>query len=173
MRSLLLSCLVSFGSLFLSACEDPCAAGPAPTVQIGKLVGTASFEPLEDGEEVPMGFAPQGGMGVVTTLRTTDLSAHETMVIFPRSVQTHLLVDGVDEGGAAEVLGDFELSRAVYCVDNSFGLVTDVIFGFDPQYNETPGVLDGRTVTLRVEVEDEEGTQASDEVDVVISDPQQ
>lgn len=173
MRALLLLCLASLLSLAATGCDDPCAAGPAPTVEIGRLVGTASFEPLEEGEEVPMGFAPQGGMGVVTALRTTHLSAHETMIIFPRSVHAHLLVDGVDEAGAAEVLGDFTLDPGVYCVDNSFGLVTDAIFGFDPVYNETPGVLDGRTVTLTVEVEDDQGTKATDEVDVVISDPQQ
>lgn len=172
MRAPWLFLLAVLGPWLWAGCEDPCASGPEPTVEIGRLVGTAGFEPLDNGEEVTLGFAPQGGSGVMTALRTTGLSAHENMIIFPRSVSTHLVVDGVDENGNADVLGDFTLSPSVYCVDNSFGLVTNVIFGLDPERFQMPESVAGRQVTLNVEAEDENSARATTQVDVVFAEVQ-
>lgn len=154
----------------LTACDDPCLSQPDPTVEIGRLVGAASFEPFEDGDEVQLGFAPQGGEGVAATLRTTGMSAHETMIIFPRSVSTQLVVEGTDEAGAVEEMGDFPLSPSIYCVDNEYGLVTNVIFGLDVAYPAES--VAGRAVTLKVDVKDENDARASASVDVVFAEMQ-
>ncbi len=156
-------------SMVLSGCDDPCMTQPSPSVEIGTLVGAAEFEPLKDGDEVVLGFAPQGGNGVVTTLRTLGMSAHETMIIFPRSVSTDVTITGTDEAGAAEVLGEFPLGASIYCIENSYGLVTNVIFGLDPAREDTPESLAGRPVTLAVDVRDEHGAAASAAVDVVFA----
>lgn len=166
--SLLLALACPFVSL-LTGCDDPCASGAAPTVEIGQLVGTAGFEAFADGEEVMLGFAPQGGSGVVATLRTTHMSAHENLVIFARTVRTHLTVDGPDAAGNPEVLGDFELSPNVYCVDGEFGLVTNAIFGLDPGRFDSPESVAGRAVTLSVDVEDDQGARASATANVVFA----
>ncbi len=155
-----------------TGCDDPCTSRPDPTVEIGRLVGTASFEPFASGDEVMLGFAPQGGSGVVAALRTVGMSAHETLIIFPRTVSTHLVVEGTDESGANEVMGDFPLNPSVYCVDGTFGLVTNAIFGLDPVRYDSPASVAGRAVTLTVDVEDENGASASDSVDVVFADAQ-
>lgn len=153
----------------LAGCDDPCLSQRDPTVEIGRLVGTATFEPFEPGDEVALGFAPQGGSGVVATLRTMGMSAHETMIIFPRSVSTQLVVEGTDETGAVEVMGDFPLSPSIYCVDNEFGLVTNAIFGLDPVLYSSPESVAGRAVTLKVDVEDENHARASASADVVFA----
>ena len=172
MRALSLVTCVIVSLLLHTGCEDPCASAADPTVEIGRLVGTASFEPFASGDEVMLGFAPQGGSGVVAALRTIGMSAHETLIIFPRTVTTHLVIEGTDENGAREVMGDFPLNPSVYCVDGTFGLVTNAIFGLDPERYDSPASVAGRAVTLSVDVEDENGASASDSVDVVFADQQ-
>lgn len=168
LRTLLVA-MAALGVLALAACDDPCMSQPSPSVEIGRLVGTSTFEPFTAGDEVTLGFAPQGGNGVMASLRTLGMSAHETMIIFPRSVSTDVSVTGTDEAGAAEVLGDFPLGASIYCIENSYGLVTNVVFGLDPAREDTPEGLAGRPVTLAVDVRDENGASASATVDVVFS----
>ncbi|MCC7073827.1 MAG: hypothetical protein IT383_21140 [Deltaproteobacteria bacterium] len=153
----------------LAGCDDPCMSQQSPSVEIGRLVGSSEFEPFESGDEVVLGFAPQGGNGVMATLRTLGMSAHETMIIFPRSVSTEVRITGTDEAGAAELLGDFPLGASIYCIENSYGLVTNVVFGLDPAREDTPESLAGRPVTLAVDVSDENGAAASASIDVVFA----
>lgn len=155
-----------------SGCEDPCTTQPDPSVEIGRLVGAASFEAFELGDEVMLGFAPQGGSGVIAALRTIGMSAHETLIIIPRSVSTQLLVEGTDANGEREVMGDFPLSPSIYCVDGTHGLVADAIFGLDPERYPSPESVAGRVVTLSVDVEDENGARASASAAVVFADAQ-
>lgn len=172
MRAPLFLLAAVFTPSLLTGCDDPCLTQPDPTVEIGRLVGAASFEPFEDGDQVQLGFAPQGGSGVVATLRTLGMSAHETMIIFPRSVETQLVVEGTDEAGAAEVMGNFPLEPSIYCVDNEYGLVTNAIFGLDPERYSSPESVAGRAVTLTVGVKDENDARASASVDVVFAETQ-
>ncbi|MBI1945298.1 MAG: hypothetical protein HYS27_06365 [Deltaproteobacteria bacterium] len=158
-----------FGLAINAGCDDPCLTQPSPTVEIGRLVGAAGFEPFEDGDEVQLGFAPQGGSGVFATLRTMGMSAHEQMIIFPRTVTTQLVIEGVDGSGAVEVMGDFQLTPSIYCVDNAFGLVTNAVFGVDPALYDSEESVAGRAVTLKVDVEDENGARASASADVVFA----
>lgn len=153
-----------------AGCQDPCATQPDPSVEIGRLVGAASFEPFDLGDQVMLGFAPQGGSGVIAALRTIGMSAHETLIIFPRSVSTQLLVEGTDANGEREVMGDFPLNPSIYCVDGTHGLVTNAIFGLDPERYQSPESVAGRVVTLSVDVEDENGARASASAAVVFAD---
>ncbi|MBX7191964.1 MAG: hypothetical protein K1X94_07900 [Sandaracinaceae bacterium] len=70
-RSLALAIAALVGSLTLEACA---AAAPEPTEASLELgTGTARFEPLSDGDEVPMTHGAQGGWHLWISARATGL----------------------------------------------------------------------------------------------------
>ena len=163
-----LTCLAL--GLLLCGCEDnppseadPCASSDDPVVRIGQGVGGA-FAPFDDGEQVSLAVAPQGGFGVSVVIRTEGLSAGDDALA---DVQLDVLIDGVTEG--AFTLTD----AALLCVDDEDGggLISGAVVGFDPERYSTNDELvglDGREAVLEVTVMDDGMAMASVQQTVTI-----
>lgn len=155
----------------MSGCEDspqpaadPCAPSNDPVVRIGQGVGGA-FAPFEDGEEVSLAVAPQGGFGVSVVIRTEGLAAGDDALA---DVQLDVLIDGETEG--AFTLTD----AALLCVDgeDGGGLISGAVVGFDPDRYSTNDELvglDGREAVLDVTVMDGGMAMASVQQTVTIA----
>jgi hypothetical protein len=137
------------GSLDLSSCE----AGEQPEVFLGKGVGGA-FELLEEGQQVGLSAAPQGGLLV----GTRGLQAGEGEIVTAELTGESQAV----EGSAAT----FSLSAALQCKTDGPGGVQGVIYGVVVGFASSLGNSDllemnGQTALLSVSVTDAAGATAS------------
>jgi len=135
---------------FLAAgCSNPCESSDEPQLLLGTGVGGA-FSVIEDGQDVGLEAAPQGGFGVTTLLRTIGLSASDTSLA---NAQLDVLIDGTLEGSF--LLTD---ARLLCRSDGEGGEISGVVVGFDPDVYITTDdllALNGQSVELDVTVIDE------------------
>jgi len=162
------------------ACDDPCAtrAEGERAAEIGLLSGASTFEPLAEGATVVLGFAPQGGQGIFTAVRTVGLEAHLNFGILSKGLDAQVRV--VDEtSGERDVLGEFFTSSFISCVEGEGGVATEVVFGLDGErfgfgFGNDPGTdaalqsIDGHTVTLEADLIDDNSAELSIAQDVVL-----
>ena len=146
-------------ALSVAACEeepaaDPCASGANPGVELGKGVGGA-FTAYEDGEEVGLAVAPQGGFGVTVVIFTEGLLAGSGSTA---DILMDVEVDGVNDGS-------FLLEgAALLCEAGVGGRFDGAVVGFDSdKYSTNDDLLglDGRLVELVVTVTDADGNEAT------------
>jgi len=166
--------LLATASTLLFACTDKgndsgsdlCPVSGDPELTIGFGVGD-QFTPYEDGAEVGLESAPQGGWGVGVRALTSGIgsSAGDT----PHATSAVLL----DTYLGGELAGSFlNETVEVYCQDDGSGLIWGVVVGFDPETydtNEALLSLNGEEVQLVVEATDGDGRVASGSVDVIIT----
>jgi hypothetical protein len=149
--------------LLLSACDDACSVGEAPSILLGQGVGGA-FLPLEDQQVVGLEAAPQGGFGVKTLISTRGLLAGDEALA---SVQLDVMIEDA-------LAGSFFLDETrLLCRDaQEGGLVSDVVVGFDAETYSSPDdllLLDQQEVVLDVTVTDSEDNSANVLQTVIIS----
>ena len=146
--------------------EDLCPVSGEPSLTIGYGVGD-QFTPYEEGAEVGLESAPQGGWGVGVRALTTGISS--SVADTPHATSAVLLDTYID----GELVGSFlNETVEVYCQDDGSGLIWGVVVGFDPETydtNEDLLGLDGQDVQLLVEATDSEGRVATGTVDVLIT----
>ena len=141
----------------LGACSDDgggvdlCQSSGMPTASLGQGVGGA-FVPYEEGEEVGLAVAPQGGFGVTVIVRTEGLLADADLAA---SVQLNVEDQGV-------VVGEFlQENTAFRCRNTDIGgEISGVVVGFDPDVYKTNDdliALDGDVVDLVVTVRASDG----------------
>jgi len=162
----------------LAGCEDPCSSSDEPSLELGRLQGASTFEPLASGDEVTLGFAPQGGQGVFTAIRSIGLEAHPNFGIFAKQVTMSVRMVGTDDTGERDILGDFSIGGSIRCVDGENGVIPEAIFGLEPARfgfgadptnpDDPTTALDGQTITLEADVSDENGRSGSVTADVVL-----
>jgi len=118
------------------------------TVELGEGAGDV-FEPFEEGQEVQLQVASQGGFGVGVWLRTTGLAS----------------------GGSTDVLLETELfgvlsgtylaeNQALSCTEENVAKLWGITVGLDPdEYSTIDDLIDlaGDPVVLIVTVTDENG----------------
>jgi hypothetical protein len=146
--------------------SDLCPVRGEPSLTIGYGVGD-QFSPYEDGAEVELESAPQGGWGVGVRALTSGIgsSAGDT----PHATSAVLLDTYLDGELAGSFLNE---TVEVYCQDDGAGLIWGVVVGFDPEIfdtNEDLLALNGEEVQLVVEATDGEGRIASGTADVIIT----
>lgn len=134
--------------------EQLCAGGGPRGVEVG--IGTGGSPPVftafEDGADVGVIPASQGGVGVDVYVRTSGLKADDEVDIL---LVTE--IDGVVDGSFLAP------SKQLFCFDGGAGLVWGVQVGFDPvQYPDLDSLLplDGQVVDLVVTVTDSTGDEA-------------
>jgi hypothetical protein len=159
-------------------CDDPCASSDEPTLELGTIEGASTFEPTTAGDEVGLGFAPQGGQGVFMAIRAIGLEAHPNLAIFAKQVELNVRMMLVAEDGTIDVLGDFPTSATIRCVEGEGGIVSQAAFGLDAERfgfgvnpddpNDPLAALDGQTITLEAEVKDVNGRGGTVSADVVL-----
>lgn len=161
-----------------TACDDPCATREERSAEIGLLSGASTFEPLAEGATVALGFAPQGGQGVFTAVRTVGLEAHLNFGILSKGLDAQVRI--VDEtSGERDVLGEFFTSSFISCVEGEGGVATEIVFGLDgerfgfgfgndPDTDAALQAIDGHTVTLEADLIDDNSAELSIAHDVVI-----
>lgn len=133
---------------------DPCSAGDAPELEVGK--GGLSFSPMDDGEAIELVHGPQGGYHVEVALRAKWIDASHTLLgHFEGEIDGQVLA-------TAEAWLDFRCNGEAGALD-SFGtlLIWDAV----------PEDLDGRTATIRVEVTDASDRVIAASAETVIEDP--
>jgi len=132
---------------------DPCQSSSDAEVVLGKGVGGA-FTPYEDGEEVGLDVAPQGGFGVTVVIKTEGLAAGD-------GAMADILMD-IEIGGVND--GSFLLEQAaLLCTADVGGRFDGAVVGFDAnKYSTFDDLLDldGQAVELVVTVTDTEGREA-------------
>ena len=174
----LASTVLLTSTLAVAGCDDPCASSDAPTLELGTIQGASTFEPATAGDEVGLGFAPQGGQGVFMAIRTVGLEAHPNFAIFAKQVELNVRMMLVAEDGSIDVLGDFPTSATISCVEGEGGIVSQAAFGLDAERfgfsanpddpNDPLTALDGQTITLEAEVKDVNGRGGTVSADVVL-----
>ena len=174
----LASTVLLTSALAVAGCDDPCASSDAPTLELGTIEGASTFEPATAGDEVSLGFAPQGGQGVFMAIRTVGLEAHPNFAIFAKQVALNVRMVLVDDAGTRDVLGDVPTGANIRCVDGEGGIVSQAVFGLDSQRfgfsanpddpNDPTTALDGQTITLEADVKDENGRGGTVTADVVL-----
>ncbi len=135
---------------------DSADSGPAysceggvddPSASLGTGSG-ATFVPIEDGQQVTLEVAPQGGMGVAVRVMTTGLQADA-----PVDVTLDTEIDGV--------LSATFVNEAItlYCQDDGRGMLWGVTVGFsEVDYPTTDfSALFGQAADLVVTVSDSGG----------------
>mgnify|MGYP000480294305 CR=1 FL=1 len=130
-------------------------------ILLGDGVGGA-FAEFEDGQEVGLSVAPQGGFGVAVLVRTDGLAAS---VDSKADVRLAVEMDG-------DLVGDFLLEDAALLCQDEGGLISGVVVGFDPDVfssNDDLVALDGEEVILDVTVTGANGDEANVRKPVVIS----
>ncbi len=154
-----------------TACDDPCTtrAEGGRSAELGLLRGASTFEPLAEGATVVLGFAPQGGQGVFTAVRTVGLEAHQSFGIFSKGLDAQVRI--VDEtSGERDVLGEFFTSSFISCVEGEGGVATEIVFGLDAArfgfgFGSDPGTdaalqaIDGHTVSLEADLVDDNNAE--------------
>ncbi len=138
-------------SLLFAACKrTSCDADVEPEIVLGQGASSA-FEPFEDGAEIALTIAPQGGMGVSVRALTRGLSTDELV-----DLELITEIDG-------EQTGFFATTAIFTCQDDGHGLLWGQVVGFNP--DEFPDLdsliaLDGELVELVVVATDEQGRSA-------------
>ena len=127
-------------------------AGPqAPLAQVG--TGTDSFEPLEDGQTVPVIKGPQGGYHIWTSIRVRAPIASKDL-----KVRLH-----VDFNGAVLTDTNYVLNFWQKGAYAEYYALT----AFIPD----PAAVDGQRVQLAIDVTDTNGLTASDSRTVIPTGP--
>lgn len=137
-----------------------CEGAGEPSVTLGTGAGH-SFDALEDGAEVELDIAPQGGFGVSVRASTSGLRADEAVEVFLEP-----LIDGESAGSFVNP------AVQLYCQDDGSGLLWGVVVGFDPAVysdNDDLLALAGQEVTLQVTITDLDGDAALGEVTVALT----
>ena len=118
-----------------------------PTASLGTGSG-ATFVPLEDGQQVTLEVAPQGGMGVAVRVITTGLQADAPVDV--------LLDTEIDGELSASFLNE---AITLYCQDDGRGMLWGVNVGFSAEDYPTSdfSALFGQVADLVVTVTDQEG----------------
>lgn len=129
----------------LFACNDPCAPGPDPTLDIG--LGLDSFTPTEDGDSAELTFGQQGGFHIDLALESTELDAGDLV-----SGQLSGTVDGQEVAGGQPW---FNLTCNPNTNTQQVGALRLIFFGMDATE------ADGRTVEVEAVVRDARGTEAT------------
>jgi len=139
----------------LDADVDP-VCDETPAIYIG--TGEEAFEPLSEGDEVPIISGPQGGWHIWQSIETYNLG-----VIADTHLSITLASTGETVSDGRYLVGLLE-DEEMECRNYYFGL-----FGFldidDLAYKDCdtpPELLGYREVCLNVEVTDEHGVEASD-----------
>jgi hypothetical protein len=138
-----------------------CAGGGDLTMTIGENLVGGAFAEMEDGDVVGVAAAPQGGLGVFVSARTTGLVSDN-----PVDVLLEVEVEGA-------LLGTY-LSEGVqlYCQEDGSGLLWGVAVGFDSKIFQTTTDLldlDGQQIDLLVSATDVDGETASDQITVELA----
>lgn len=132
-----------------------CHSGDAPEVFLGKGVGGA-FELLEQGAQVGLTSAPQGGQGVSVLLGTRGIE-----------VGTDLQVTVTAESSAVDnSFAEFTLVAALECKsdgpDGPQGVVYGVVVGFNSSLgNSDLLAMNGAEATLTATITDVNGATAT------------
>lgn len=134
--------------LLLGACDDPCKAGPEPTLQTG--TGLLDFTPLADGDPVELVYGPQGGYHVEMAFQTTYLQA--------RDLVAGTLTGRLDETAVFTATPWFQLQCEA---DVQVATGVRLFLVGDPE-----AVL-GQPITVDVLLTDTEGSTLTDSVVVV------
>ena len=147
----------------LTACgetpSDPCVAQPVVAGGVAQVGRGSTFLPVSDGEEFAVELGLQGLYMFVVNARVRD------MAVGTENVGGAVWFQARDQAGTI-------LSLDVGCRAREFDLTSDGSFDLASPYflalfPEFTGVLDGAAVTIRVEVRDRDGLQATDERTVI------
>jgi hypothetical protein len=136
-----LTAVLATTSLLFAACKQQSCDDDVPAELILGQGASSAFEPLEDGAEVALSIAPQGGMGVSVRALSRGLATDEVL-----DVQLITRIDG-------EQTGLFETNAILTCQEDGHGLLWGQVVGFDR--DEFPDLdsliaLDGELVDLVV-----------------------
>lgn len=139
--------------LDLSACES----SGTPEVFLGRGVGGA-FNYLEEGAQLGLSAAPQGGFGVSVLVGTRGLQAGDEQVV---SADLTADTDAVENAAAT-----FTLEAALDCKtdgpDGPQGVIYGVVVGFSSALSNSDLLaMNGQPATLTVTVTDALGATAS------------
>jgi len=142
------------GTLDLSACE---VGTFEPELFLGKGVGGA-FEILEDGAQVGLSAAPQGGFGVSVLIGTRGLQAGADEIV-TASVTAQ-------SEAVANSAATFELEAALQCKSDGpegpQGIIYGVVVGFSSSLTNTDLLtMNGQPADLDIVLTDAVGTTAS------------
>ena len=145
--------------LVLGACKDTsCDADVPPEITLGQGASSA-FEPFEDGQDIALTIAPQGGMGISVRALTRGVTTDNLI-----DLQLITEIDG-------EQTGFFETNGILPCQEDGYGLLWGQVVGFNPE--EFPDVdallaLDGEQVDVIVIATDEQDRTAEGRATVTL-----
>lgn len=155
-------------AVILAACgpldEFGCDVSLDPAVELGQGVAGA-FAPFEDGSQVGLDIAPQGGFGVTAQVRTSGIGGGPAIV----SVRTE--IDGSPSGSFTFENDDGEPTLNLFCNDDAQGtLGSGVAVGFDADRWDQDNLteLDGVRADLIIDVTGQDGASASGRATVTI-----
>lgn len=165
MRNLSLLCLVALLGCGTSTEEttttqtQSCTSDSAGVLRIGRSL-FGEFAQYQKHEEVTLVAAPQGGFGVAIYIETDGLVANEEVA---------LTLDVLYQG---KLYGSFFSEQQLFCQESGYGMLWDVVVGFDPEVFPTTDDLiafNGEVVTLQVMAVDKDGDSATSMVDLTIT----
>ena len=136
-----------------------CSSDEAGVLRIGKSL-FGEFAQYQKLEEVTLVAAPQGGFGVAIYIETEGLVANEEVA---------LTLDVLYQG---KLYGTFFSEQQLFCQESGYGMLWDVVVGFDPEVFPTTDDLiafNGEIVSLQVTAEDKDGDSATSTVDLTIT----
>lgn len=151
--------------LLLTACDpalrEACdaLATTAPLVELGK--GTSGFEPLADGDALPVDLGPQGGVHTYGTLRARGFYPGPATTVDDTIPLVTFTVTADGFTGGYERLPR-RLRPDPTGVDDALWLVGDLLVLSVADASEA----DGATATLRASITDACGRTASDEREI-------
>lgn len=155
--SLLLSCSTTEETA--TSQTGGCDANATAALRIGhSLFG--EFAEYATHEEATLVAAPQGGFGVAIYIETEGLVT---------DAEVQLTLDVLYQG---ELYGSFFSEQQLFCQENGYGMLWDVVVGFDAeQFPTTDDLLafNGEVVSLQVSAVDKAGTSTSTNVDLTIT----
>lgn len=135
----------------------PCQASEAPEVFLGRGVGGA-FVPIQDGDELGLTAAPQGGFGVSVLVGTRGMQAGVDQVASATLTASSAAVETSS--------ATFTLYAALECKtdgpDGAQGVIYGVVVGFASSLSNSDLLaMNGQPADLVVEVTDSAGHTAS------------
>jgi hypothetical protein len=136
-----------------------CTSDDAGALRIGRSL-FGEFAEYQKHEEVTLVAAPQGGFGVAIYIETDGLVANEEVA---------LTLDVLYQG---KLYGSFFSEQQLFCQESGYGMLWDVVVGFDPAVFPTTDDLiafNGEVVTLQVMAVDKDGDSATSMVDLTIT----
>ena len=150
MRTHITTALLLVSPLLTGCPGRACESDATPEIILGQGASSA-FEPFADGQEVPLTFAPQGGMGISVRALTTGLSTEQDVE----------LILSTEIGG--EQTGLFETTGIFTCQEDGHGLLWGQVVGFDADlYPDIDDLLtlDGERVDVVITATDDRGRTA-------------